>query len=129
MADQYEVATGFDNSGSLAKLDPQPASPGIASNDRKHSVALTPYDAGQYTTLEYNGALPVDDLVSVLSQLGLTNAISSEVTLRLNSDVRTWTNKNCVIIKPQPYEDMSFQRGAGWYNKIIFYVHVLGDAS
>jgi len=97
----YQVASGFDQSGSLTDLASQPRLTGIESGPRRIAGSGLSFERGKQSgTLRY-GFLTDAEYTALLVALGLTSAVSAKITLRHpQNDGRAFTNSNVIIHRP-----------------------------
>lgn len=84
MATLYQGATGHDNTGGLAALDPQPASDGLQYG-RQTGVSGTKqkfHDSDDYIDLRYSVATPAEGY-DILDTFGLLVDPSADVTVTI----------------------------------------------
>jgi hypothetical protein len=101
MANEFKLAIGNDQAGSLVTVSPEPTFSGILHPERlsvaNHAVYLngTPFIRVSY------GYLTAAAWTALLAAAGLTSYESRDITARiLESDFSTWANYNGTIIKP-----------------------------
>jgi hypothetical protein len=117
----YQIADGHDQAGSLAAIIPQPKSPGVQQAKRVFAASAV-YDTGVTFCLWVFTALTEAEYTSLLSQCGLSSAVTNEVTIKTTEtdDRTTWTDYNGLIIKPfNPKFD------AGYYRDVEFMIREL----
>lgn len=102
MADQYELAIGHNQTGSLAAVYPQPKMTGIAAGRRTQAGDQLIYQDGLRKAMWHFGYMRKPWWIAFLAQAGLGEGTpSAYVTVRMprNSD-RAFTNYNATIILP-----------------------------
>jgi hypothetical protein len=111
----YQFASGYNNAGNLATLDPQPRSTGIRAGRRVVTGDGLSRDDGfmamtwEYTFLTKTGTYSYSAL---LNTLGLDSAVSVECTVRVPTNDRTgYANYNAVITRPDVGNDATWTLG------------------
>lgn len=121
----YKVAIGYNNSGGLAALNPQPLSRGIMWPERRYSPTGKAKSQGTpFTELEYS-QIEASTCNSLLGQLGLTATVaslveSSEVTLQIIENTRVALICNAIVDLPESAKTMKWKMG--FQNDVTFLV-------
>lgn len=98
----YAVADGYDAAiDELVALDPQPAMRGIEVTRRIHAPNGGVRDEELYAWLEWSALGSVSEYQSVLTQLGLLDALTNRITISLRDEHFTWRRYNGIAVKPQ----------------------------
>lgn len=121
MADQYQIAQGHNQAGSLQAVYPQPKMPGIAAGRRTEGGDHLIYQDGFRKATWHYGYMRKAWWVAFLAQAGLGEGTpSAAVTVRMPRNTeRAFTNYNATIILPDlpdqahwdatVYQDISFE--------------------
>lgn len=119
--DEYKIASGWNNTGSLALLNPQPqgiqqqVTPGLV----RDALDGTNAEDGQYFPIFYQ-AVSKATLSSLFTQCSLSTSVSyARVTLSLKR-FDTYSNYNGVIHRPVPGKTM--KRGLNGWRDVTFLV-------
>jgi hypothetical protein len=122
----YKVADGWNNAAGLADLDPQPRTPGMLEDERRRSVGRSGQFGGLYTELRYS-VLDVDEYTALCTDLGVLNAATNEVTMRLlTRDRDVEADYNCIVEAPQNEVDTQFS--LSFYRDVVFNVIIFQEA-
>lgn len=94
MANQYEIVDGYNNTGTLAAVDPQPSSIGIMYPRVRYTPGAIYADGDPYTEWEYT-SLTRTQFNSLRTAFGLTDTtIFNDVTIRTLDTGNSWTAYN-----------------------------------
>lgn len=103
----YRVADGHDVAlVNLDDIDPQPRSTGIQSARRTYAADGSVYDEGQYIELEFPSILTASEYQSMLSQMGVEDVLTNDVTVYVRDETFAWVRKNGVAVRPEPGQDV-----------------------
>lgn len=117
---EFKVASGWNNAGSLALADPQPASPGVVDPDIRVAGDATRYGNGARFSEWRYGYLTTAQFVALLASLGVSRTTkSAKVTIRtvLQDDYATYANYNAIANNPEP--DTGYQYFGGRYMNVV----------
>ncbi len=121
----YEYAEGFNNEGSLAPFDPQPASKGIMPGRVVEALDHSEYEDGfQNVELEFScvTAEQAEDLYTLINFNG-ARSVQCTISLPLNetsaNSVREFGNFNATIKKPIIGKEGKYRY---WWENLIFRV-------
>lgn len=102
----YAVAdTYHEPAGNLVALDPQPRSKGVEITRRPHSPSGGVKDEELYVWLEWDYFATPAAYQSILTQLGLLNALTNQITISARDQEFTWKRYNGIAVKPQLGQD------------------------
>lgn len=106
MADQYEVADGYNNAAGLAALTPQGATPnGLKYPETDWFGSGGAEVNGELQTELVWNDIDVTDYNTLRTQLGITDtAISNLVTIRLRTNTDTFANYNAIVVDLQTWQ-------------------------
>lgn len=98
----YQFASGYNNTGSLVDVDPQPNSPGMQEGRRQQRGDGSFVQDGYYKTSWNYGYLTHSQYSSLLTAFGLTgNTLSAACTVTNPKNVdRTFGSYNAIIVRP-----------------------------
>jgi hypothetical protein len=123
MADRYQVAQGFDNTGGLADIATthDPKCPGISDGELFWAGDGLEYEEGYREADLVWGFLTLADMDAFMDQVGLNSTTKSvEITIRMPTNFgRAMTNFNAVISRPS-FPDDTYYAGAGKYGETVF---------
>jgi hypothetical protein len=109
MTTTYAVADGFDVADmSLNTLVPQPRCPGIRPTRRSYAASGAVLDEGNYVELIFSMLESVTSYQAILTQFGLNNADTNEVTVRVRDKRFTTVRMNGLAICPVIDEGLSW---------------------
>ena len=130
----YKVATGHNQTGSLADIALQPSSDGAKYPERLNVVDGGLYDDGtRYIDLLWKDALRTDtDATTLLQEFGLWNGSvtvnTANVTIYAPTSVpRSWKNWNGVALLPRMNESANKEPSRCWYSDFVIRVRELED--
>lgn len=108
----YQIADGFDQTGSLADVLVQPRCEGIIYPDRIVALDDTEYDDGYGLTKWEYSMLTSDQFNALLAQFGLSSTVlTNDVTISTRIDDRTFANYNGKIVLPINGKERKYRRG------------------
>jgi hypothetical protein len=125
----YQWADGYDNEAGFADFDPQPATNAILKGRRTIAGDRHIYTDGYQETSLLFTAIDEDDLADLLSDIGLDDAESVEITisLRTNEDRSVFANYNAIIYAPDfGHGDGDFPTMKQWAEDIVLKVSITG---
>jgi hypothetical protein len=121
MTDATQIAPGYNNTGALATLNPQPMESTLQYGERRYSPMGLSFNVSKpWKILKYQPQLPVADYNTIIAQIGSLSGgsagSSALVTVRvLLNDRITYANFNAIIDIPFfPSEgdwDLAFWKG------------------
>lgn len=122
MAELYEVAAGWNNTGGYGTLTPQPKSIGMKAGRRTQTGDQNIYQDGFYNVELRWGFLRKSQYTALCSQFGVAEGTpSAQVTLRLPQNIgRAFADYNAVVILPDMPDDNRYEFLA--YQEIVFRV-------
>lgn len=100
----YSIGTGHDVAlVDLDLIDPQPRALGVRPTRRTYAASGAVIEEGNYVELEWNLIGTVAQWLSLLSQFGLgaSDALTSEVTIRVPDYSFGYTRYNGLAIRPE----------------------------
>lgn len=98
----YKAADGHNIVlGSLIDLDPQPATVGIQSTRRVHSGSGSVLDEGKYIELKWNTLGTVAQYQAILTALGISSALTNEITIYVQDETFAWVRMNGTAVRPE----------------------------
>jgi hypothetical protein len=116
--DQYKIASGWNNAGALALLDPQPQ--GIQQQvipaQVRDGLHGTNAEDGLYTEITYT-AVSLATIASLYTQFGVSSASSAQMTIRVKLR-DSFVNYNAIVHRPVPKK--SARRGLNGWREITF---------
>ena len=131
----YTVATGHDQTGSLANITTQPASEGAVYPERFSAVGGSLYDDGtRYIDLVWGDALTEAEALMLLQEFGLWNGSvtvnTANITLYAPTSMpRVWKNWNGVAMLPRMGDSANKNPSTCWYSDFVIRVRELEDLS
>lgn len=115
----YQVASGYNNAGSLTVLSIQPRMIGIAAGRRIQAGDGSVIQDGLGNATLIFDAMAQDSYDDILSEFFLTTAISAEITINLPvNNTRTFAAHNAIVVKPDLTNNGEFSNGL--YKNIQF---------
>lgn len=107
----YAVASGWNVAlGSLVALDPQPQGDLVAPVVRNESASGQIHEIGGSVTLHYSTLEDEAMCLAVLTQYGLHNALTNQVTIYCRNGRMQWTRYNGVARLPKPNSEMKWSQ-------------------
>lgn len=106
----YQVASGWNNTGSLEDISIQPRLGGIRDGVRNIAGdGLTKVDGFSNGILVFDRATSSSEYNSLLTELNVASSVSAKITITLpqNSD-RTFQNYNAIITRPNLPDDSEY---------------------
>lgn len=107
----YSVADGWNVAlVSLVALDPQPEGMPVMPVVRNYAVSGTVHEQGGFVDLKYSALDSEADYLAVLTQFGLHNADTNEITIYCRNGRLVWTRYNGLAVYPEAGQDMRWQQ-------------------
>jgi hypothetical protein len=104
------VKDGFDQPLiDLVDISPQPASGGVQPTRRSFSASGSVYDESLYTEWVFSALESVTMYQSVLTQLGIINQLTNEVTIYTRNRAFAWVRMNGIVVMPEPGRDVKWE--------------------
>lgn len=116
----YKFAAGWNNTGALALLNPQPKTHMTEWAQRYYSISGQPYSQGRYCELIFD-ALSLTQFNSLISTFGLSETLDAvKGTFSLRHDDGTYYNVNGIIV--YPFAQVDKRRSLGFWSAVTFRV-------
>jgi hypothetical protein len=104
------VKDGFDEAlVDLVDVSPQPTSEGIKPTRRTFAADGSVYDESLYTEWVFSALESVTMYQSVLTQLGIINQLTNEVTIYTRNRAFGWVRMNGIVVMPEPGRDLKWE--------------------
>ena len=110
---EYQIAPGWNNSGSLSSVNPQPKSFGLKSARRTQAADRIIYEDGFKSTEWKFGYLTLAQWKTFQDSIGLGNGTpSAKATVRTTRNYQhEFANFNAIIVMPNFPDEAQYDRG------------------
>lgn len=117
---QYKQADGYNVAlVSLSTITPQPQSHGVQGVQRYHAVSGEVHEQGLFIVLRWN-VLSVTQYQTLLTALGLLNALTNQITIYAPNHNFTYQRYNGIVVRPENGTDL--RRAGHFLNDIAILV-------
>lgn len=113
MTDEYQLAQGWNNAGSLAPVDPQPKVFGQKAARRTQAGDRLIYEDGFRSTVWKFGYLTLPQWKALQDSVGIGDGTpSAKVTVRTTKNYQhEFANFNAIIVEPDFPDEAQYDRG------------------
>ncbi len=107
----YSVADGYNVAlVSLTAVTPQPAGDPVAPVARTTAVSGAIHEQGLFCAWRWSVIKDETAYLALLTQFGLHNAETNEVTIYTRNQRLQWARYNALVTYPEPLADMRWER-------------------
>lgn len=106
----YGVADGHNQGSATSAISPQPRCEGIQVTRRNFAADGSVIDEAEYVEFIFDLVGSVSEYQSILTQFGILNAKTNEVTIDVRDATFANVEKNGLAIQPRIGHDVRWQR-------------------
>lgn len=96
--------------GSLTVLDPQPSTEGVQPTRRTFAASGSVLDEGLFVEFEYSALEDVNAYTGMLTDFGLDDALTNEVTVYVRTEYYEYKRYNGTAVRPEMGRDVRWRQ-------------------